>query len=379
MPKGTDFVILKNAEIFDSDFNRRRADIRIEGEKIAEIGENISGGEEVDFGGCVILPGFIDIHIHGCGGADFSDAREDTLPTMSKTLAYFGVTSFCPATMTLPYDDIERAFRRAADYMGNECGAYIHGVNMEGPFLSVERRGAQPEEYIKKPDIDEFRRLSSICNVCLVSLAPEVEGALDFAREASKICTVSAAHTVATYEQAKVGYENGITHTTHLLNGMPPISNRNPGVPVAALNAQNTTAELISDGIHIHPDYLALLYRILGEDRSVAVSDSMRASGMGDGEYTLGGQTVYVKNGKATLADGTIAASTTNVFDEFKNLLSFGVPLRQAVKSCTINPARAIGADKATGSIAEGKNADLLVMTADLSERRAVYVKGRKV
>ena len=157
MPKGNDFVILKNAEIFDSDFNRRRADIRIEGEKIAEIGENIVGGEEVNFGGCVILPGFIDIHIHGCGGADFSDAREDTLPTMSKTLASFGVTSFCPATMTLPYEDIERAFRRAADYMGNECGAYIHGVNMEGRVVSVGSSGWQTEEKNKKAAEDERR------------------------------------------------------------------------------------------------------------------------------------------------------------------------------------------------------------------------------
>ncbi|MBQ2774566.1 MAG: N-acetylglucosamine-6-phosphate deacetylase [Clostridia bacterium] len=372
-------MILKNAEIFDNEFNRRKADIRIDGEKIAEIGDNLSGGQEVDLSGCVILPGFIDIHIHGCGGADFCDAKEDTLETMSKTLASFGVTSFCPATMTLPYDEIEKAFVCAAEYKGKECGAYIHGINMEGPFLSVERRGAQPAEYIKKPDINEFKRLNGICNISLVSLAPEVEGAVEFAREASKICTVSAAHTVATYEQAKEGFENGITHTTHLLNGMNPISNRNPGPPVAALNAQGTTAELISDGIHIHPEYLALIYSILGEDRSVAVSDSMRASGMGDGEYTLGGQTVYVKNGKATLIDGTIAASTTNVFDEFKNILRFGVPLKQALKSCTINPARAIGVDGVTGSIAEGKNADLLVMANDFTERRAVYVKGRKV
>ncbi len=372
-------MILKNAEIFDGEFNRQKADIRIEDGKIVEIGENLNGSEETDFSGCVILPGFIDVHIHGCGGADFSDAKDDTLEKMSAMLASFGVTSFCPATMTLPYEDIEKAFFCAAQYKGKEVGAYIHGINMEGPFLSVERRGAQPEEYIKKPDIEEFKKLNDICNISLVSLAPEVEGAIEFAREASKVSTVSAAHTVATYEQAKLGYENGITHTTHLLNGMNPISNRTPGPAVAALNAQHSTAELISDGIHIHPEYLALLYRILGEDRSVVVSDSMRASGMGDGEYTLGGQTVYVKDGKATLSDGTIAASTTNVFDEFKNLISFGVPLRQALKSCTINPARAIGVEDIAGSIEVGKNADLLVMNADLSERIAVYIKGRKV
>ena len=367
-------MILKNADIFDFDFNLRRADLRVEDGLIAEIGENLSGAEEHDLSGCVILPGFIDIHIHGCGGADFSDALPDTLETMSKTLASFGVTSFCPASMTLPYERIERAFERAAEYIGKESDAYIHGINMEGPFLSYAKRGAQNPEYLREPDIDELKKLDKICKIRLVSLAPELPGAIEFAREAAKICTVSAAHTAATFEQAELGYKNGITHTTHLLNGMDPIYNRKPGAAVAALRAENATAELISDGMHIHPSYLALLYKILGEDRSVAVSDSMCASG----EYELGGTTVYVRGGKALLSDGTIAASTTNIFAEFKNILSFGVPLRQAVKSCTINPARAIGVDSVTGSIALGKRADLTVLSSDLTELRCVYIKGKR-
>lgn len=372
-------MILKNAEIFDGEFKRRKADIRIEGECIAEIGNSLSGGEEHDLEGCVILPGFIDIHIHGCGGADFSDAMPDTLETMSRTLASFGVTSFCPASMTLPYDRIEKSFERAAEYIGRECGAYIHGVNMEGPFLSYEKRGAQSAEYLKLPDIERLKRLDNICKVRLVSLAPELEGACEFAREASKLCTVSAAHTAATYEQAAQGYKNGITHTTHLTNGMDAVNNRRPGAVVAALNAENATAELISDGMHIHPEYLALLYKILGEDRSVVVSDSMCASGLGDGEYALGSQTVYVKDGKALLKDGTIAASTTNIFDEFKNIISFGVPIKQAVKSCTVNPARAIGVDGVTGSIEVGKRADFTILSNDLEELECVYVKGKRI
>lgn len=371
-------MILKNAEIFDGEFNRRKADIRIEGEHIAEIGEGLSGGDEHDLEDCVILPGFIDIHIHGCGGADFSDALPDTLETMSRTLASCGVTSFCPASMTLPYDRIERSFAKAAEYIGRECGAYIHGVNMEGPFLSYEKRGAQSAEYLRLPDIEQLKKLDNICKVRLVSLAPELEGACEFAREASKFCTVSAAHTVATYEQATDGYQNGITHTTHLTNGMNAVNNRQPGAVVAALNAENATAELISDGMHIHPEYLTLLYKILGEDRSVVVSDSMCAAGLGDGEYILGNQTVYVKNGKALLADGTIAASTTNIFAEFKNIVSFGVPIRQAVKSCTINPARAIGVDSVTGSIEVGKRADFTVLSSDLASLKCVYIKGKR-
>ena len=147
-------MILKNADIFDSEFAPRRADVRVEDGKIAEIGEILNGGDEHDLSGCVILPGFIDIHIHGCGGADFSDAQPHTLETMSRTLASFGVTSFCPASMTLPYDRIEKAFENAAGYLGKECGAYILGINMEGPFLSYAKRGAQNPEYLHEPDID---------------------------------------------------------------------------------------------------------------------------------------------------------------------------------------------------------------------------------
>lgn len=200
-------MILKNADIFDSEFALRRADVRVEDGKIAEIGENLNGGDEHDLSGCVILPGFIDIHIHGCGGADFSDAQPDTLETMSRTLASFGVTSFCPASMTLPYDRIEKAFDNAVGYLGKECGAYIHGINMEGPFLSYAKRGAQNPEYLHEPDIDELKKLDKICKIRLVSLAPELPGAIEFAHEASKICTVSAAHTAATFEQAELGYK----------------------------------------------------------------------------------------------------------------------------------------------------------------------------
>ena len=371
-------MILKNAEIFDKDFNRVKADIRVEDGKIAEIKENICGDDEIDFTGCVIIPGLIDVHIHGCGGEDFSDSKPETLPTMSKTLASFGVSSFCPTTMTLPYDVIEKAFANCKNYMGKECGAYIHGVNMEGPFLSVGRRGAQPEEYIHVPDIEEFKKLNAMCPMKIVSLAPETLGAIDFAKEASKTCTVSMAHTVATYEQAQLGFKNGITHSTHLTNAMAPVSNRTPGPVIAALEAENSTAELISDGFHINPGYLAFLYKVLGEDRSVAVSDSMKASGMPDGVYELGGQPVYVKDGKALLENGTIAASTTNVFKELQNIMSFGVPVKQAVKSCTINPARVVGVDDITGSIEEGKNADLLVLSGDMHEKKALFIKGKR-
>lgn len=370
-------MILKNAKIMNFDFKLQRADILVENEKISRIAENIDG-ESIDFSGRLILPGFIDIHIHACAGGDFAHAKEESLETMSCFLASNGVTSFCPASMTVPEEQLAPSFKAVAAYMGKETGAYIHGINMEGPFISVEGKGAQPEEYIRKPDMAEFNRLNKLCKISLVDVAPEAEGAFDFAREASKTCRVSAAHTFAPYEQAAECFENGFSHVTHLLNGMAPIINRSPGVATAALDNENVTAELICDGKHIYPALLRLAFRLLGENRSVVVSDAMKAAGLGDGEYELGGQTVFVKNGRATLADGTFAASTSNMFEEFKNIISYNIPFRQAVKSCTINPARVIGEDKKTGSIETGKTADLLVLSEDLQHIEAVFIKGRR-
>ena len=253
--------------------------------------------------------------------------------------------------MTLPYEQLKEHFSKVSEYKGKEEGAYIHGINMEGPYISFEKKGAQNGDYVRNPDVTEFKKLNDICNVSLVDIAPEVEGSLEFAGEISKMCTVSAAHTSANYNQAIEGFENGISHATHLFNAMTALTSREPGVVGAVFDNDKVTAELICDGFHISPATLRIAFKILGEDRTVVVSDSMKAAGAVDGDYDLGGQTVYVRGGKALLKDGTIAASTTNIFDEFKNLLSFGVDEKQALKSCTINPAKVVGKDKETGSI----------------------------
>ena len=370
-------MILKNAFLADDTFQMIRADLEIRNGLIAAIGE-LHGEDEIDFSGRTILPGFIDIHTHGGMLADCSSGRAAEIQTVSRYLAQHGVTSFCPTTMTLPPEALQSAFTAIRACMGREEGAYIHGVNMEGPYISHEKKGAQAEESIRKPNIEEFNRLNGICPVCLVDLAPEAEGALDFAEEAAKACTVSAAHTAASYEQAAAGFAHGFTHATHLFNAMTPIKNREPGVPTAVFDSGTVTAELICDGFHNHPAVLRMAFRLLGSDRPVVVSDAMMAAGAGDGEYSLGGQTVFVRNGKATLADGTIAASTTNLFDEYKNLLRFGVDPQQALRACTINPARAIGADKVTGSVAVGKRADLIAVDDEL-ELTAVFIKGKRL
>ncbi len=369
-------MIIKNALVYGADFTAEVTDLEIENGIIKSIGKTDIEGE--DYSGLTILPGFIDIHIHGTRLADSSSGKTDEIATISKALAEHGITSFCPTTMTLPHSTLVKAFTAVADYMGKEEGAYIHGMNMEGPYISLAKKGAQAAEHVRKPDFEEFALLNSICPIKLVDVAPEEDGATEFAKKASEICTVSVAHTSATFDQSKNGFANGFTHATHLFNAMTPIQNREPGVPGAVLDTDGITAELICDGFHNHPAVIRMAFRQLGEDRICVISDSMSAADNGDGEYELGGQTVYVRDGKATLANGTIAASTTNIFDEFKNLLSFGIDFRSALKACTANPAKAIGIYGQTGSVEVGKRADLTVIDSD-AQLRHVFIKGKQL
>ncbi len=370
-------MIVKNALVYGKDFNAQLNDIIIEGEKIAAIEKTDKEG--LDFSNCIVLPGFVDIHIHGCNMADATDGKTESVAEMSKWLVTKGITSFCPTTMTISIDELRKCFGYVADTMGKEDGAYIHGINMEGPFIAPEKKGAQAAEHILEPDFEVFSELNSICPVKVVDIAPERNGASEFIEKAKKICTVSAAHTTADYETGKKAIESGITHATHLYNAMNGLTSREAGMVGAVLDSDNVNAELICDGIHICPATLRITFKVLGEDRTVVISDSMMAAGLEDGEYTLGGQKVIKKAGAARLIDGTLAGSSTNLFDEFRNLISFGIPLKQAIKSVTINPAKAIGVDRITGSIEEGKNADLLILSKDFSIIKAVFVKGKRI
>lgn len=371
-------MVIKNAEIFDKDFEKVKKDIEIKDSRIGRIG-NCVEGNSLNFEGCIVLPGFIDIHTHGCGGYDVTDGKDESAGKMSQLLAENGVTSFCPTTMTVGVEKLEKAFSSVRAAMGVESGAYIHGINMEGPFISPEKKGAQNEKDILPPDFELFEKLNSICPVKVVDIAPEMPGAFGFIQKAKEICPVSAAHTTADYETAKAAFDRGINHATHLFNAMPPLLSRKPGVVGAVFDDSRVYAELICDGVHIAPAVLRTAFRALGEDRAVVISDSMSAAGMPDGEYALGGQTVFVRDGKATLEDGTVAGGTSNLFEEFKNLIKFGIPVKQAVKACTINPAKSIGADDIAGSIETGKNADLLVLNGEMTEIKAVFIKGKKV
>ena len=373
-------MLLIHANYLDEDFRLVQGDIEIEDGKILRVGKDLPRKEEdlaVDCAGSyTVVPGFVDVHIHGCAGSDTCDATREALEAMAAFLLAHGVTSFCPTTMTTSRETIQAALLAAKDMMDHpmEEGARVVGVNMEGPFIAKERKGAQKEEDILPPDFPLFQRFYEESGgiVRLVDVAPEQPGGLDFVEKASQLCTVSIAHTTADYDQAKAAFDKGVTHATHLFNAMSGLHHRKPGVVGAVFDDSRVRGELICDGFHIHPAVLRAAFRLLG-DRALIVSDSMRANGMPEGEaFDLGGQMVTVHQGKALLPDGTIAGSVTNLHQEIKNLVSFGVPFEQAVKAATLIPARAIGLDGEIGSIAPGKRADLVVLDENL-DIAAVY------
>ena len=373
-------MLLIHANYLDEDFRLVQGDIEIEDGKILRVGKDLPRKEEdlaVDCAGSyTVVPGFVDVHIHGCAGADTCDATREALEAMAAFLLAHGVTSFCPTTLTTSRETIQAALLAAKDMMDHpmEGGARVVGVNMEGPFIAKERKGAQKEEDILPPDFPLFQQFYEESGgiVRLVDVAPEQPGGLDFVEKASQLCTVSIAHTTADYDQAKAAFDKGVTHATHLFNAMSGLHHRKPGVVGAVFDDSRVRGELICDGFHIHPAVLRAAFRLLG-DRALIVSDSMRANGMPEGEaFDLGGQMVTVHQGKALLPDGTIAGSVTNLHQEIKNLVSFGVPFEQAVKAATLIPARAIGLDGEIGSIAPGKRADLVVLDENL-DIAAVY------
>ena len=365
-------MIFRHARYLNEDFQLVFGDIEIADGKILRAGERLSFREAdlvIDCEGYTLVPGFVDIHIHGCNGGDACDGTREALDNMAKFLLTKGVTSFCPTVMTTGKETMERAVDAALACAKEplEDGARVVGLHLEGPFISKEKKGAQLESAIVPPDFLLFQELyhRSEGLIRLIVAAPEVSGAIGFGEKASEFCTVSVAHTTAGYEKAMEAFRHGFTPVTHLFNAMTGFSHRAPGVVGAAFDQADVTAELICDGFHIHPAVLRTAFRLL-EGRAVIVSDAMRATGLSAGRYDLGGQAVNVAEGKATLDDGTIAGSVTNLHREVKNLVSWGVPLEQAIRAATLTPAKVIGKDGEIGSIAPGKRADLVALDENL-------------
>ena len=373
-------MLYKNAHIFTNG-RFQHGSVRVEGGRFTQLLRDVPREDSVDLEGAWVIPGLVDIHTHGNSGADFSDGDFDGLVRMARYLARNGITGFAPASMTLPYEALEKAFAAGMRLHGErpEGCARLMGIHMEGPFFSEKKKGAQNEAYLKLPDFDGFRRLYDGCGGLLriVDVAPELPGALAFAEKARALCTVSAAHTDASYEEAARFFDSGARHLTHLYNAMPGIHHRRPGPIGAASERENVVAELICDGLHVHESAVRMAFRLF-PGRICLISDSLRCCGMPDGAYELGGQEVFLENNIARLADGTIAGSATNLFACMKKAVSFGIPKEQAILSATLIPAREIGAEREIGSIEPGKLADFVVCSEELDIRR-VFLGGQAV
>ena len=344
---------------------------------IKAVGEAVDGG--IDAQGCYLIPGLIDIHTHAAMGEDASDGEPEGMPKISRYYAAKGVTSWCPTTMTLKEPELTRAMHVIRDFQRPADGAKVAGVNLEGPFVSYAKRGAQNADNIHAPDAAMFHRLNEASGgiVRLITIAPEEPGGIETIREISKTCTVSLGHTTADYDTAMAAYDAGARHATHLFNAMPALGHRAPGVIAAASDA-GATVELITDGLHIHPAVVRLTHRLFG-DRLVLISDSLRCAGMPDGDYMLGGQPITMKNGKATLKDSdTLAGSCIHLYDGLRRAVEFGVPLEAAITAATLTPAIAIGCDDSIGSLDPGKCADFILLNQDL-DIRAVFIDGRQI
>lgn len=371
----------KNAWIYTEQFRFEKGAFSVIDGKFSNVlGE--AAADAVDLQGAYVIPGLIDVHTHGNSGADFSDGDVSGVEKMAKYLARNGVTSFAPASMTLPYETLKNAFASARSYVDSDCrdGAALRGIQMEGPFFSEKKKGAQNGAYLREPDFEAFKTLFEGCGglVRIVDVAPELPGSVEFIQKAKELCTVSIAHTDADYDAAHKAIAAGVTHLTHLYNAMPSIHHRKPGVIPAAAEDARVSAELISDGQHVHPASVRLAFRIFGSARMVLISDSLRCCGMPDGEYELGGQQVFLKDGIAKLADGTIAGSATNLYECMQRAVSFGIPREDAIRAASYNPARQIGCLNEVGSIADGKTADFVICDAELN-RKAVYLHGKKL
>lgn len=374
-------MLYKNALIFHPGRGFVPGSFLVENGSFVKVMDISPAEEGLDLRGQRVIPGLIDLHSHGAMGADFSDGDYEGLKRMAAYLAKQGVTAFAPASMTLPYEVLEKAFavgRKVADKRDPGSARFV-GINMEGPFFCEKRKGAQNAAYLKNPDFEAFQKLNDGCGglVKIVDLAAELPGAVDFAQGAAQVCTVSIAHTDCSYEEAAALFNAGASHLTHLYNAMPSIHHRTPGPIGAGSEREKVYAELICDGVHIHPSAVRMAFKLF-PGRICLISDSMRACGMPEGESDLGGQEVFIKGRKATLADGTIAGSCTNLYDCMTTALTMGIPLEEAVKAATWNPAHELGMLDQIGSIRDGKLADFVICDGRMV-RQAVYIGGEKV
>ena len=383
-------MIIKNGLVFGEDCKFAPGEVNISGEFFTGRAESTDSQEVIDAQGCYVIPGLTDIHVHGCHNKDFCDADVDAIGDLASYEASKGITAICPTTMTIPqerllhiaevageYCDLTQQHKRNAD-----TEAIFAGINMEGPFISEKKKGSQEASDIRKPDIDFIRNMQvkSGKRVVLVDIAPEIEGTEELIQTLKNEIVISIAHTNADYDTTLRAMQLGAHHVTHLYNAMSPYDHRAPGVVGAASDDPESMVELICDGIHNHPAVVRNTFKIFGTDRVVLVSDSMRATGMQDGTYELGGHKVQVKGRRALLEDGTIAASVTNLMDCMLTCVrEMDIPLETAVKCAAVNPAVSIGKFQQWGSISEGKYANAVLLDQKTLTVKKVILKGKLI
>ena len=370
-------MLIKNANVFLPEGRFQKCDVRFS-ETITEIGD-FPAEPGYDAEGKYLVPGFIDVHTHGAMGCDFSDGVASDLPKMARHYAAHGVTSFLATTMTLPLDTLRCAARAIAAFTPKSGMAACAGIFMEGPFLSYAKRGAQFADYLHEPDVAFFEAVDAASGgrVRMIAVAPERAGAIPFIEYASQRCTVAIGHTATDYDAAMAGFAAGATQLTHLYNGMNGLAHRAPG-PIAAGMDAHAYAELICDGMHIHPAAVRAAFAMF-PGRIVLISDSLRCAGMPEGDYMLGGQPITMQDGLCRLrGSDTIAGSVITVHDAVKNAVRFGLPLETVIAAATHNAARSVRIDKERGFLRAGLAADFALLDSNL-EIVDVYLRGEKL
>ncbi|MFI3212810.1 MAG: N-acetylglucosamine-6-phosphate deacetylase [Eubacteriales bacterium] len=375
-------MIIKNASVYTEEGNFVVKDIYVEGNQFVEGMAEVSDTEVIDGTGCYAIPGLTDLHFHGCVGYDFCDGTIEAITKIAEYEASVGVTNIVPATMTLAEDVLLNICETAAKYnAGNasEKGADLCGINMEGPFLAPKKKGAQNGAYLALPNVAMFDRLNEASGhmIKLVAIAPEIEGAMEFIEEVKDRTVLSLAHTLANYDIAAEAFDKGLTHVTHLYNAMNMFMHRDPG-PIGAAADKGGEVELICDGVHIHPSTVRTTFKMFDQDKIILISDSMMATGLDDGMYSLGGQAVKVVGNLATLESGTIAGSATNLMDCVRVAVKdMGIPLEAAIQCAAVNSAKSVGIYDQYGSITDGKIANVVLLNQDDLSLKSVILRGK--
>ncbi len=378
----TPFQLLKDKAIF------------IRKEKISSIEDgrditNLADAEIIDAKDGFIVPGFVDIHVHGGGGFDVMDGDYEAVKQVAETHSRFGTTAFLPTTMTMSKDKIIGGLKSVNEvFLKGTGAAEILGVHLEGPYISPAKKGAQKEKDIRKASVEEFIEFNKVSGnlIRIVTIAPEMPGVIELIRWLYRHNIIaSVGHSNATYKEVQAGIKAGITHVTHTFNAMRGFSHREPGVVGAALSYPELTLEMIADGVHLHPVAMKILLKIKEIERVILITDAMRATSKLEGAYNLGGQEVIVTKGEARLKDGTLAGSVLTMDKAVRNMIDIvGVSLKEAIQMATINPARCLGVEDKKGSVEPGKDADIVILDKKLKveltmvKGKIVYERGKE-